>query len=131
MIIFAGIVARIPSNLVSILSDQQNGWWLLILILVILVLIIFAIVFVQQGRRNVPVIFPGRRVGNRMSMPVHSNLPLMVNMAGMIPLIFAQSILTFPAIVASLLYAKLNCLDRKLCHECLHTPSVVIMSGML
>jgi preprotein translocase subunit SecY len=49
----------------------------------------------------VPVLFPGRRVGNRMSMPVRSNLPLMVNMAGMIPLIFAQSILTFPAIVAS------------------------------
>ena len=71
------------------------------LILVILVLTIFAIVFVQQGRRNVPVMFPGRRVGNRMSMPVRSNLPLMVNMAGMIPLIFAQSILTFPAIVAS------------------------------
>ncbi len=101
LIIFAGIVARIPSHLGSLLSDRTNGWWLLLLVLVILVLIIFAIVFVQQGRRNVPVLFPGRRVGNRMSMPVRSNLPLMVNMAGMIPLIFAQSILTFPAIVAS------------------------------
>ena len=101
LIIFAGIVSRIPSHLGSLLSDQQNGWWLLLLILTILVLTIFAIVFVQQGRRNVPVLFPGRRVGNRMSMPVRSNLPLMVNMAGMIPLIFAQSILTFPAIVAS------------------------------
>ncbi|MEA4909660.1 MAG: preprotein translocase subunit SecY [Anaerolineaceae bacterium] len=101
LIIFSGIVSRIPVNLLSILSDQQNGWWLLLLILVILALTIFAIVFVQQGRRNVPVIFPGRRVGNRMSMPVRSNLPLMVNMAGMIPLIFAQSLLTFPAIVAS------------------------------
>jgi len=101
LIIFAGIVARIPSNLVGLLSDRQNGWWLFIVILAILCLTIFAIVFVQQGRRNVPVLFPGRRVGNRMSMPVRSNLPLMVNMAGMIPLIFAQSILTFPAIVAS------------------------------
>ncbi len=101
LIIFAGIVARIPSHLVSILSDQQNGWWLLILILLILGLTIFAIVYVQQGRRYVPVLFPGRRVGNRMSMPVRSNLPLMVNMAGMIPLIFAQSLLTFPAILAS------------------------------
>ncbi|NPV75814.1 MAG: preprotein translocase subunit SecY [Anaerolineae bacterium] len=101
LIIFAGIVSRIPSYLVGILSDRQNGWWLLLVILAILALIIFAIVFVQQGRRNVPVLFPGRRVGNRMSMPVRSNLPLMVNMAGMIPLIFAQSILTFPAIVAS------------------------------
>ena len=101
LIIFAGIVARMPSHLGSILADQYNWWWELLLILIILVLTIFAIVFVQQGRRNVPVLFPGRRVGNRMSMPVRSNLPLMVNMAGMIPLIFAQSILTFPAIVAS------------------------------
>ena len=101
LIIFAGIVARMPSHLGSILSDAVNGWWILTVILVILILTIFAIVFVQQGRRNVPVLFPGRRVGNRMSMPVRSNLPLMVNMAGMIPLIFAQSILTFPAIVAS------------------------------
>jgi preprotein translocase subunit SecY len=66
-----------------------------------MVLIIAAIVFVQQGRRNVPVMYPGRRVGNRMSMPVKGTLPLMVNMAGMIPLIFAQALLTFPAILAS------------------------------
>jgi len=68
---------------------------------IILVVTIFAIVYIQQGRRNVPVMFPGRRIGNRMSMPVRSNLPLMVNMAGMIPIIFAQSFLTFPAILAS------------------------------
>jgi len=101
LIIFAGIVAQIPANLLRLLSYEQNGWWLFILMVVILVLTIFAIVFVQQGRRNVPVLFPGRRIGNKMSMPVRSNLPLMVNMAGMIPLIFAQSILTFPAIIAS------------------------------
>jgi preprotein translocase subunit SecY len=100
LIIFAGIVARIPTNVFSLLSDRQNSWVLLVII-AILCLTIFAIVYVQQGRRNVPVMFPGRRVGNRMSMPVRSNLPLMVNMAGMIPLIFAQSILTFPAIIAS------------------------------
>jgi len=101
LIIFAGIVARMPSHLGSILADQYNWWWMLLIVIAILLLTIFAIVFVQQGRRNVPVLFPGRRVGNRMSMPVRSNLPLMVNMAGMIPLIFAQSLLTFPAIVAS------------------------------
>ncbi len=105
LIIFAGIVARIPSNLASLLSDRQN-WWVVIVILAVLGATIFAIVYVQQGRRNVPVMFPGRRVGNRMSMPVRSNLPLMVNMAGMIPLIFAQSILTFPAIVASYFVAS-------------------------
>jgi len=108
LIIFAGIVARIPANLSGIFADQQNWWWLLIIILVILVLTIFAIVFVQQGRRNVRVIYKGRRMGNRMSMPVQSNLPLMVNMAGMIPLIFAQSLLTFPAIIASYFIVPLN-----------------------
>lgn len=101
LIIFAGIVSRIPSHLGSLLTDKQNGWWLLLLMLTILALTIFAIVFVQQGQRKIPVLFPGRRIGNRMSMPVRSSLPLMVNMAGMIPLIFAQSILTFPAIIAS------------------------------
>ncbi len=100
LIIFAGIVSRVPSHLGGLLADRENGWWMLLLVFVILALTIFAIVFVQQGRRNIPVLFPGRRVGNRMSMPVRSNLPLMVNMAGMIPLIFAQSILTFPAIIA-------------------------------
>ncbi len=100
LIIFAGIVSQMPANLLSLMSDQQNRW-LIIPILAILAITVFAIVFVQQGRRNVPVMFPGRRVGNRMSMPVKSNLPLMINMAGMIPLIFAQSLLTFPAIVAS------------------------------
>ncbi len=101
LIIFAGIIARLPANLGALLSDKQNGWWMLLIVLAILALTVFAIVFVQQGRRNVPVLFPGRRVGNRMSMPVKSNLPLMVNMAGMIPLIFAQAFLSFPAIVAS------------------------------
>ena len=99
LIIFSGIVSQIPANIRSVLSDQQY-WWLIFIILVILALVIFAIVYVQQGRRNVRVMFPGRRVGNRMSMPVTSSLPLMVNMAGMIPLIFASSILSFPAILA-------------------------------
>ena len=100
LIIFAGIVSRIPSNLYSIIISGQNVALLLILMAIILGLTIFVIIFVQQGRRNVPVLFPGRRVGNRMSMPVKSNLPLMINLAGMIPLIFAQTILSLPGIIA-------------------------------
>ncbi len=100
LIIFSGIVAKIPANLNTLLQNEQY-WWLIFIVLAILVLTIFAVVHVQQGRRHVPVMFPGRRVGNRMSMPVKSSLPLMVNMAGMIPIIFAQSFLTFPTIVAS------------------------------
>jgi preprotein translocase subunit SecY len=106
LIIFAGIVARIPSQFGSLMADQQNRWFILIGIVIFVSLTVFAIVFVQQGRRNVPVMYPGRRVGNRMSMPVKGTLPLMVNMAGMIPLIFAQSLLTFPAILASFFLAS-------------------------
>jgi preprotein translocase subunit SecY len=100
LIIFAGIVSQIPQNLYRLLSDP-NYWWLIFLVVALLVVTIFAVVYVQQGRRHVPVMFPGRRVGSRMSMPVKSSLPLMVNMAGMIPIIFAQSIMTFPTILAS------------------------------
>ena len=101
LIIFAGIVARIPNTFIQIWADEAHRWFALFFMLFTTVLIIAAIVYVQQGRRNVPVMYPGRRVGSRMSMPVKGTLPLMVNMAGMIPLIFAQSILTFPAIIAS------------------------------
>ena len=100
LIIFAGIVSNIPQNLYQLLSDQ-SFWWMIFIVLALLIVTIFAVVYVQQGRRHVPVMFPGRRVGTRMSMPVKSSVPLMVNMAGMIPIIFAQSIMTFPTIVAS------------------------------
>ena len=100
LIIFSGIVSRIPTNLYSLIISGQSVAILLSLMAIILGITIFAIIFVQQGRRNVPVLFPGRRVGNRMSMPVRSNLPLMINLAGMIPLIFAQTILSLPAILA-------------------------------
>ncbi len=106
LLIFAGIVAGIPQNFAQLLNPnafdstlQRVG--VVVFMLVLTVLIIFAIVIVQQGQRNVPVMYPGRRVGNRMSMPVKGTLPLRVNMAGMIPLIFAQALLSFPAIIAS------------------------------
>ena len=101
LIIFAGIVSRVPVSIIRILSDPATRVVALVLMTIITLLTIFAIVYVQQGRRNVPVMYPGRRMGNPMSMPVKGTLPLMVNMAGMIPLIFAQSLLTFPAILAS------------------------------
>ena len=100
LIIFAGIVSNIPQNLFQLLSDQ-SFWWMIFIVLALLIVTIFAVVYVQQGRRHVPVMFPGRRVGSRMSMPVKSSVPLMVNMAGMIPIIFAQSLMTFPTIIAS------------------------------
>jgi preprotein translocase subunit SecY len=105
LLIFAGIVSNIPRNFARLLNpdafaDPNMRWVVFFTLIVFTILIIFAIVFVQQGQRNVPVMYPGRRVGNRMSMPVKGTLPLRVNMAGMIPIIFAQSLLTFPAIIA-------------------------------
>jgi len=105
LIIFAGIVSRMPANLGRVLFDTTQSIVYNIVfttgIVLFIALIIFTIVYVTQGRRNVLVMYPGRRIGNRMSMPVKAPLPLMVNMAGMIPLIFAGAILQFPAIIAS------------------------------
>ncbi len=108
LIIFAGIVARIPATIQGIIADATTRWIGLIFMLVLSLITIFAIVVVQQGRRNVPVMYPGRRMGSRMSMPVKGTLPLMVNMAGMIPIIFAQSLLTFPSIIASFFTSAKN-----------------------
>jgi preprotein translocase subunit SecY len=108
LIIFAGIVSRLPSNLGQLLTDEATRLPLILFMIVIMVATIFVIVYVQEGRRHVPVMYPGRRVGNRMSMPVKGTLPLMVNMAGMIPLIFGQSLLTFPAIAAQFFVTNSN-----------------------
>jgi preprotein translocase subunit SecY len=108
LIIFAGIVSRIPINLQRLLADEATRVQLMIFMVVLMVSTIFVIIYVQEGRRHVPVMYPGRRVGNRMSMPVKGTLPLMVNMAGMIPMIFAQSLLTFPAVVAQFFIASTN-----------------------
>jgi preprotein translocase subunit SecY len=100
LIIFSGIVARLPNTVASLLADQERAALRLIVFAVLIAVTVFVIVVVTQGRRNVPVMYPGRRMGNRQSMPVKGTLPLLVNMAGMIPIIFAQSILTFPALIA-------------------------------
>ena len=121
LIIFSGIVSRFPETIAQMVrrSDPVNPgqfisdpWWAFIIIFVVFIVTIFGIVYMQLGRRNVPVMFPGRRVGNRMSMPVRSQLPLMINMAGMIPIIFAQSFITFPAILSSFFLNKTNWLGK-------------------
>jgi preprotein translocase subunit SecY len=100
LIIFAGIVSRIPSNLRNLLTDEQSRYQNLAIYIIMMVAVVYLIVVVQQGRRNIPVMYPGRRIGFRQSMPVRASLPLMVNMAGMIPLIFAGYIISLPNIVA-------------------------------
>ncbi|MBV6450834.1 MAG: preprotein translocase subunit SecY [Anaerolineae bacterium] len=107
LVIFAGIVSQIPQNIQALLLDEQNRWVLLTAMLVIILLTVVAIVYVQQGRRNVPIMFAQKsqvfyaiQRGRSVRTP-QPFLPLMVNLAGMIPLIFASAILQFPAIVAS------------------------------
>jgi preprotein translocase subunit SecY len=107
LVIFAGIVSQIPHNIGILWLDQQNRWILLTAMVIVIVVTVLAIVYVQQGRRNVPIMYPhksqifyamSRGKAARMPQPF---LPLMVNLAGMIPLIFASAILQFPAIIAS------------------------------
>ncbi len=107
LVIFAGIVSQIPHNLGTLWLDQQNRYVLLTAMIIVIVVTVLAIVYVQQGRRNVPIMYPHKSQifyamskGKAARMP-QPTLPLMVNLAGMIPLIFASAILQFPAIVAS------------------------------
>jgi preprotein translocase subunit SecY len=107
LVIFAGIVSQIPFNIYELWLDQQNRWILLISMVVVIVITVLAIVYVQQGRRNVPIMYPHKsqvfyaiQRGKQVRMP-QPTLPLMVNLSGMIPLIFASAILQFPAIIAS------------------------------
>lgn len=102
IIIFAGILAAIPSSIsgTAALLDTQN----IISILAFLVLsiaTIYAIVYVSEGQRNIPIAYAGRGGSNRLYGGQSSHLPLRVNQAGVIPIIFALSILIFPGLVAS------------------------------
>jgi preprotein translocase subunit SecY len=106
LVIFAGIVSQIPRNMLALWNDQVNRWPLITAMVVVMLLTILAIVYVQQGRRNVPIIYPQKSAvfyamqrGKNVRMP-QPTLPLMVNLAGMIPLIFASALLQFPAILA-------------------------------
>lgn len=103
IIIFAGIVAQAPQNLIQLLTQQPDrSLYNLALFIVITILSVVAVVIIQEGVRRIPVQY-GRRVrGNRQFAQQDSFIPLRVNPVGMIPLIFAQSIITFPAIIASL-----------------------------
>lgn len=98
IVIFGGIVARMPQNLQSIfVADGFGG---LLIYLGIMVVTILVIVVVQEGQRRIPVQYGKRVRGRKIYGGQATHIPLRVNTAGMIPLIFAQSILTFPAIVA-------------------------------
>jgi preprotein translocase subunit SecY len=104
LLIFAGIVSRIPSALVSISQYYTAGTINILSILVLIVigaLVIAAVIYVQEGQRRIPVQYAKRVVGRRVYGGQSSHLPLKVNQAGVIPIIFASSLLMFPGQIAS------------------------------
>ena len=100
IVILGGIVARLPQNIVSIYSRQGFGG--LVVLVGIMVVTVLVIVVVQEGQRRIPVQYGKRVRGRKIYGGQATHIPLRVNTAGMIPLIFAQSFLTFPAIIAQL-----------------------------
>ena len=100
LIIFAGIVAGLPTGLVQLLTVMRTGQMSSfggVMILLIAVAVIFAIVFMERSQRRILVQYPKRQQGNRMFGGESSFLPLKVNTAGVIPPIFASSLLLLPA----------------------------------
>jgi preprotein translocase subunit SecY len=106
LIIFAGIVARMPSalaNTVQLVKTGDMGFLVLLLLLAIMIAVIGIIVFVERGQRRIPVQYAKRVVGRRIYGGQSTHLPLKVNTAGVIPPIFASSLMIFPATIAQFL----------------------------
>jgi preprotein translocase subunit SecY len=104
LLIFAGIVARLPAGAGSIGTYLRGGrinWINLFLLAAIGALAVAAVVWVNEGQRRIPVQYPKRVVGRRMYGGQSAHIPLRVNHAGVIPIIFASSLLTFPLTLAT------------------------------
>jgi preprotein translocase subunit SecY len=108
LLIFAGIVVGFPGGLIDTLQRIQRGDLSLLaalLLVGLMVLVIMAIVFVERGQRRITVQYAKRVVGRRMYGGQSTHLPLRVNTAGVIPVIFASSIIAFPQTIASFFQA--------------------------
>jgi preprotein translocase subunit SecY len=106
LIIFAGIVVGLPSAILTTLDQMrtgQMGLFTLLALLIVMVGTIGAVVFIERGHRRVTVQYAKRVVGRRMTGGTSTHIPLKVNTGGVIPVIFASSILAFPATIATAL----------------------------
>ncbi|MCJ7656501.1 MAG: preprotein translocase subunit SecY [Candidatus Atribacteria bacterium] len=106
IIIFGGIIARIPSQLVQtaqLLQVGEIGILPLITLIAVFVVVIGGVIAIQKGQRRIPVQYAKRVVGRRMYGGQGTHIPLRVNQAGVIPIIFASAILLFPATIAQFL----------------------------
>ena len=101
MIIFASVVSRLPQGYYSILALNKAFWFVAIILLTIGIII--AVVYVELGQRRIPVQFAKRVVGRRMMGGQNTYIPLKVNQSGVIPIIFASSILLLPVILVQFL----------------------------
>jgi preprotein translocase subunit SecY len=104
LIIFAGIVTGLPAaivNTVRLLSTGEMGIFAILILLVLMVAVVAFIIFVEQGQRRIPVQYAKRVVGRRMYGGQSTHLPLKINTSGVIPPIFASSIIMFPATIGS------------------------------
>ena len=125
MVLFAGIISRIPttaSNLISNVIAGTMKWWMVALIVVGVLALIVLIVFVNNAERRLPVQYAKRQVGRKMYGGQSSTLPMKVNMSGVLPVIFAQSIAMIPSTIGAFMkapeegtfgYALLQAIDTK------------------
>jgi len=104
LIIFAGIVARMPSavgNTFRLMRTGEMAAFLALVLVALMIVVVAIIIFVERGQRRIPVQYAKRIVGRRMYGGQATHLPLKINTSGVIPPIFASSIIMFPATVAN------------------------------
>lgn len=109
LIIFAGIVAGLPQAFISVFELVRNGAMSPVTLIVLLIAIfglIYFIVAVERAQRKVPVQYPKRQKGNKVFGGENTHLPLKLNTAGVIPAIFANSLLLFPLTITNFVAAK-------------------------
>ena len=104
MILFASIISRLPTSLITTVRNIAAGnlqWWLAVLMLIGAVAMIVLIVYVNDAERRIPVQYAKRVVGRKMYGGQSTHLPMKVNMSGVMPIIFAQSIASVPATIVA------------------------------
>ncbi len=104
LIIFAGIAANLPSALANLLELGRTGALstaIILIVVVVVVACIAGVVFFERAQRRLLIQYPKRQVGNRMFQGDTSHLPLKLNTAGVIPPIFASSLLLLPVTIAN------------------------------
>lgn len=103
LIIFFGIISRLPNEIATIIENFKNGTtnpWLLTLVLLISLLVIIGVVFIQEGVRKIPVQYSKKVVGRKTYGGQSSHIPMKINQSGVMPVIFTSSILAIPQTIA-------------------------------